>query len=203
MQDLPENEVKLVRLAAAGDDDAFCALRDRYARHLRLLIARYAPDPEDRRDLFSEIIARLLHNDKRALRAWEPRAPFAAYLTTIAVRHCIAWLGRRRGLRERIADLQPSGEEGGGLEDTVAAGPEAEPDAALERLTTRKAVHDAVMQLSDSDRLVLAMRFADGLTGAAIAKVLGITHGAARQRIYKALRRLADICEKLDDDLLS
>ncbi|MGC9319128.1 MAG: RNA polymerase sigma factor [Armatimonadota bacterium] len=202
MRDLPENEADLVRRAAERDDDAFCALRDRYARHLRMLIARYAPNPEDRRDLFSEIIARLLRDDRRALRAWEPRAPFAAYLTTIAVRHCIAWLGRRRGLQERIADLQPADEGGNPLEDAIPAGPESEPDAKVERLETRRILHHAAMQLSDSDRLVLAMRFADGLSGPAIARVLGITHGAARQRIYKALRRLADICEELEGELL-
>ncbi|MGI5819660.1 MAG: RNA polymerase sigma factor [Armatimonadota bacterium] len=204
MADIYAEEEKLVRLAASCDDDAFCALRDRYRQHLRVLVARYAPTPADREDIFSEIIARLLVDRKRALRNWEPIAPFGAYLTTIAVRHCLSWLDRRERT-PATTTLSSGGREVDKrelLQEMIAGGNEHEPDRIVTGHERRQALHGALMCLSDSDRLVLALRFDQEMTGPEIGRSLGITSGAARQRIFKALRRLSAIIDERDEGVI-
>lgn len=204
MERLPQAETELVQRAANCDDEAFCALRDRYARHLRMIIARYAADPEDREDLLSEITAKLLEDDRRVLRAWQPIAPFGAFLTAIAVRHCLAWLDRKNTRSEHVARLQPAAEDADVadiLERLIPADDKVQPEAAVIRRDRQETLHGFIMQLSDSDRLVLSLRFGEGMSGPAIARLLGISRGAARQRIYKALRRLAAIINQHDAEL--
>jgi len=48
-------------------------------------------------------------------------------------------------------------------------------------------------RLSVRDRLVLKLRFAEGLSGPAIAEALSISHNAANLAVLKALRRLERI----------
>jgi len=202
MADLQTDEEKLVELAANCDDDAFCELRDRYRQHLRVLVARYAPSPADREDIFSEIIARLLADRKKALRKWEPIAPFGAYLTTIAVRHCLSWLDRRSRTPNTFAlSAHDTDADEQALLQGIIPGDEADqPEHILTRRERRDMVHRCLMELSDSDRLVLALRFDQEMTGPEIGRALGITPGAARQRIFKALRRLAAILDASEHD---
>lgn len=201
---MPIDEEKLVKRAAGCDDDAFCRLRDRYHQHLRVLVARYAPSPADREDIFSEIIARLLADQKKALRKWKPIAPFGAYLTTIAVRHCLSWLDRRSRTPNMIALSANTADvdEQELLEELLPGDEQQQPEQLLTRRERRRVMRNCLTQLSDSDRLVLALRFDQGMTGPEIGRSLGITHGAARQRIFKALRRLAAVLEESDHDPL-
>ncbi len=202
MSDKRSDEDRLVARAASCDDDAFCALRDRYRQHLRVLIARYAPTPADLEDIYSEIIARLLADNKRALRNWEPTAPFAAYLTTIAVRHCLNWLDRN-SRHPRTVVLSAGGgdaDEREMLQEMIEGDEDDQPDRIVARRARRDAMHRALMELTDSDRLVLALRFDQGMTGPETGRALGIASGAARQRIFRALRRLAIVLAERDED---
>jgi len=190
---LPADEPSLVHLAAQCSDEAFCALTERFGRHLRLTVSRFAQNPEDRDDLQAEVVAKLLDNGKQALRVWRPIAPFIAYLTTIGVRHCLHWVERRRrleGLQTLQLPFHGLADDADWPERLVAADPADQPPAALERSLVQEALHDALQELSADDRLVLALRFEQGLNGPTVARLLGISPGAARQRIFKALRRL-------------
>lgn len=195
---ISRNETRLVELAASCDDEAFCALCDSYRQHLRVLVARYAPTRADREDIYAEIVARLLADRKRALRNWKPIAPFAAYLTTIAIRHCLNWLEQRSRTPSTLM-LSAGADTDDLLEDLIAAGEEHNPEQVLARRECRQQMHEALLELSAGDRLVLALRFEQGMSGPEIGRALGITPGAARQRIFKALRRLGRIVRERDE----
>ncbi|MFO8082152.1 MAG: sigma-70 family RNA polymerase sigma factor [Armatimonadota bacterium] len=200
---LPSDETRLVRLAASCDESAFCELIDRFDRCITSVVNRYASRPVDREDLRSEIVAKLLVRKKRALRTWKPTASFASYLSTIAARHCMDWLRRRGSLpRARL-----TGESGGSpdilLEEVIAAGDGANPHHCIEAGHRRETICQAFDQLSSSDRLVLYLRFDQELSGGEIAGLLGITHGAARQRLFRAISRLEDQMRRFCPELMS
>ncbi|HUS79670.1 MAG TPA: sigma-70 family RNA polymerase sigma factor [Armatimonadota bacterium] len=190
---LPHDEEQLVRMAAACDDAAFCAVRDRYLLQIQRVASRFAARTDDRDDLQADIIAGLLHDRKHALREWQPVAPFAAYLTTIATRHCMLWARREGRLHEaRLTALPDYKDEAttDAMERLIPADPDDDPDMLLERRETFTALSRALSEMSDADRLLLVMRFQDGMDGPAMARALGVSHGAVRQRLFKALRRL-------------
>jgi RNA polymerase sigma-70 factor (ECF subfamily) len=95
------------------------------------------------------------------------------------------WLNQRRGDRRRSAFLRR-------LPPPAPVPPPdepAEPDEVL-------AVRAALSALAADDQEILRLVTWDGLTGAQAARVLGCSAGAARVRLHRARRRLAEEMEK-------
>lgn len=197
---VPADEVRLVKTAAACSEEATATLLQRFRGAICHAISRFAATPTDREDLHSEVVMRLLSDDKRALRHWQPHAPFAAYVSSIAAHHCIDWLRGEGRLPPHAEDTAALGHTSvvDFLEETMPA-PSGNPEEALDQAQFRQAVADALQELSADDRLILYMRYEQESTGVEIASALGISHVAARQRIYRALRRLENT---LDDSPL-
>jgi len=203
---LPKDEVPLVRLAAECSQAAFTSLMDRFRRHLRLVVGRYADGRDDRDDLEADVVEKLLRDGKRPLRAWAPRAPFVAYLTTIASRHCIQWAERRNRLPAARRHALPPWDAPQG-EDWLARAPAnpstSDPSSIVEEAVVQRVLTAALGELSAADRLALALRFEQGLDGPDMGRVLGISPNAARQRVFKALRRLERLLVARHPDLFA
>ncbi len=190
---LPRNETDLIRLAASCHDGAFCAIRDRYLALLQRIVRKYSAETARCEDLEADIVARLLMDRKHLLRQWEPVAPFAAYLTTIATRYCQAQTSKdKRHATTPLGMLRDGAPESttDALERLIPADCSDQPGSALDRAETDRIVRRAMETLSDSQQVLLAMRFKDGLDGRTMASALGISHGAVRQRLMHALRKL-------------
>lgn len=199
---LPSDDTDLIRLAASCDHDAFCQVVERFSRYISSVLHRYAAHNADREDLRSEVVAKLLANRKRALRAWEPRASFGSYLATITARHCMDWLRRRGRLpRARLADAD-NGSPDDLIGEIASADEDSEPEQFMEVAQRRESIRQAVNRLSSDDRLVLYLRFDQELTGVEISELLGISHGAARQRLFRAVRRLEDQIQEVCPEVL-
>lgn len=201
---LPSDDTDLIRLAASCDDSAFCEVVRRFSPYIASVLRRYAARTTDREDLRSEVVTKLLANSKRALKAWEPRASFGTYVATIAARHCMDWL-RRKG-RLPCATLG-SGDDNGSpdhvLEEIIAADADDEPEELMQNHERQESLRLAIDGLSSDDRLVLYLRFDQDLSGVEISEMLGISHGAARQRLFRAVRRLEDRIEKVCPEILN
>ncbi|MFP3904408.1 MAG: RNA polymerase sigma factor [Armatimonadota bacterium] len=202
-ENIPDDEAALVKKAAACSAEAFDALMELFHTHLAIIVGKYAKRREDRADLQAEIVEKLLANDKRALRDWRPIAPFSAYLTTIATRHCLQWLERHKRLQEHtVRNLPgPNRNEEDIFDHICDPDTTADPPDQLKKEERAKTVRTAFAELSNDDRLILALRFEEEMTGPGIARILGISQGAARKRIYDALRRLKDALLRLEPEL--
>jgi len=197
---LPEHE--LIHLAATSNEEAFREVIRRFDRHITSVLRRYVSRRTDREDLRSEIIEKLLANNRRALRRWEPRASFGSYLATIAARHCMDWLTRRDRLPCVYLSSAGNGASDGYLEETTPAGPNSQPQHHLEIGERRSSLREAITALSSSDRLILYLRFDQYLSGVQIANFLGISHGAARQRLFRAIGRLEEQVRRTCPELM-
>ncbi|MFW6437955.1 MAG: RNA polymerase sigma factor [Armatimonadota bacterium] len=189
---LPADDTDLVRLAATSDEDAFCELIQRFDGHIASVLRRYASRASDREDLRAEIVEKLLANDRRALRRWEPRASFGSYLATIAARHCMDWLTRHNRLPRAYLTDGNGRDATRLLEEIALAPPDSQPQHSMEISQCREALRNAISALSGSDQFVLYLRFDQELSGVEIAECLGISHGAARQRLLRAIGRLEE-----------
>lgn len=199
---LPLDDVELIRRAAGCDEDAFCEVIERFDRHISSVVRRYASTRSDQEDLRSEIVAKLLSNDRRALRMWEPRASFGAYLATIAARHCMDWLSRRGRLPCTRLSNHDGADHDSVLEEIVAAERDSDPHCRFDQCRRLESLRQAIDRLSDDDRLVLYLRFDQELSGLEIADFLDVTHVAARQRVFRAVRRLEDQIRRLCPELV-
>lgn len=120
---------------------------------------------------------------ERALRAWgrfDPRrASELGWLLTIA-RNLLIDHYRR----DRSGQLEPLDE----YALPTVAGPE-------ERITSSPELVEALGQLAERDREVLALRFGGDLTGPEIAELLGLSLANVQQIASRSLRKLRELLE--------
>jgi len=161
--------------AALHDPRGFEPLYLRYADRL----FRYALSLTRSPTLADDIVSDTMIDAWRALDRFDPnRGSFASWLFTI---------GRRR-----IADQTRRDHRLWRALTRLAATPEAEdPLSAVVHADERAHLWQSLDRLPRSDREVLLLRYGAELTGREIGAVLGISDGAVRTRLHRALRRLA------------
>ncbi len=140
-------------------------------------------------DVLQEAIARVL---KRSA-AYDPQRSAHAWVVGFAIK--VLQERRRRELREQQYLAADTGSDSPGAERT--------PDALLERVsdlatTDRQGLLELLDLVNATDRRVLTLRFVYRLRGLELAQALGISHGAARTRVSRALSHLATAYHRAD-----
>jgi len=188
---LPQSEPELVRLAGACDPNAFSALVDGHRRRLQLVAKRFLKSREEREDLVQDVVHRLLHDGKRALREWQPFAPFAAYVSTIAWRRGLQAVGVQSRLPGggHLA-LPPGGDPPGDRWIPAASAQVGDPHALAVSADQAQVVREALADLPPRDQILLKLRFYEEMQPAEIGRILGLSSGTARKAVFDALRRL-------------
>jgi len=69
--------------------------------------------------------------------------------------------------------------------------------ASLEARERREVIRDALAALSESDREIIRQVVLDEVDLASVGAALGISHGAAKVRLHRARRRLAEAMEAI------
>jgi len=183
----PAELLRLLDSATTRDRDA--AWEAFVASHSRLLlhVARSTTRGHDAAmDAYAFILERLSADGCHRLRAFERvgRASFTTWLVVVARRLCIDFERQRYGrtrdgaardgdarrARRRLADLSAEEIDVAAIADLSSDGPDAEMDAAA----WRHALTQALGELEPRDRLLVALRFEDGLTAERIATTLAL-----------------------------
>ncbi len=102
-------------------------------------------------------------------------------------------------LEARSAHDAESIDTGGGGDDEDPGGRAATigaEDERLEQVDVRATISSAMGQLTDRDRLIIRLRFVDGLTQTQIAERVGVSQMQISRLLRNALRDLRDIVEE-------
>ncbi len=178
-----DSEATLVARAAAGDHDAYAALvrpHEHVAYRVAVSITGWNADAQ-------EAVQNAYVKAYRSLRRFRRGAAFKPWLLGIVVNE--ARNVRRSELRhERLAARAAE------RHDAAAAGAD-ETVLAREEVTT---VLDALTELSEADRLVIALRYFAQLPDAEAAALAGTSTGTYRVRLMRARRRLEALLEDAD-----
>jgi RNA polymerase sigma factor (sigma-70 family) len=186
-----ESDPGLVTLAQDGDTRAFDELVRRYTPRLYGLIYHMTANREDTADLLQDVFAKAY----RSLKRFMGRSSFYTWIYSIAVNMTLNFL-KKRGRQRKIS-----------LDD-VNTGIESDPEFI--RLTstadgTMKAVHvhelqkrlnEAMMRLSEDHRTVVTLYDIQGLQHSEISKILGVSEGTVRSRLFYAHRLLQNYLEE-------
>ncbi|MEP4050667.1 MAG: sigma-70 family RNA polymerase sigma factor [Litorimonas sp.] len=158
-------------LAIDGDLPAFDLLYRRWHPRLLRLASRLTGNSDEARDVMQDAaltIARDIHKLRDPAR-------FSAWAYTIVRRRASDYIDR--AIRVRKAALE--------MEVQIA---EHDPERAL-------SLRQALSQLPDVDRLMLALFYIDGLRGTEMAAALGIPLGTLKSRLFTARKKLKSIYE--------
>jgi RNA polymerase sigma-70 factor (ECF subfamily) len=177
----PRTEEALMAAYAAGDKAAFQSLFQLLAPRVHGFFLRKFGDPALADDLLQVTFMKV----HRARASYRRDAAVRPWIFTIAARVRLDEL-RRRGRQKEDAN-SPAIER---ITDVaVDAGIERGPEA-IARKDTAALVHQAIVQLPESQREVIHLHRFEGLTLEQIAQVLGTTEGAVKLRAFRAYERL-------------
>ncbi len=131
-------------------------------------------------DVAEDLTAETFLKVVRAADRFDPaRGTAKGWILTVARNVLVDW--RRRARLRRYLTL-------GTLHDLAYDAPSPE-----ERLLREEEVGhllDAVATLADADRELIGLRYGSGLDTAEVARILGISEGSVRTRLWRVLRRL-------------
>ncbi len=167
------SDAELVARCRAGDQQAWEAVVDRYARYVHAILVRvYRLDPHDAEDVFQEVFARVFERldtlrDGDALRPWIAQT----------ARNCAVDTLRRSG-RELAVDEVPE-----------------EADDGVATLDEALTVHAALDRLSADCHEILDRFFCRDESYRTIGAELDLPSGTIASRIARCLSRLRDVLE--------
>jgi RNA polymerase sigma-70 factor (ECF subfamily) len=173
---LMDNE--LVERTRAGDLRSYEELVRRYERLVGRVIYPYAGSDAAMEDLVQETFLRAFDR----LSTFNPEYRFKTWLLAIANNLGIDTLRRRRD----VIEFNPE------THAPLTRGPEA---VAVEADRARS-VRDSVLALPETYSVPIVLRYAEGLTYAEIAEIIGITVPALKSRLFRARNMLAGKLEE-------
>jgi RNA polymerase sigma-70 factor (ECF subfamily) len=165
-------DATLVARAAGGDRAALGALYDRHASTLLAVAFRLLMSRTDAEDVVHDVFVGL----PEALRRYEERGAFLSWLKRVTVRVALSRL-RHNEVRD-ARDLSPS-----------LGAPARDHDAVMD-------LEAAVASLPPSLRAVLVLKEIEGYSHVEIGEMVGISAGASKVRLHRALRALRAMLEE-------
>lgn len=166
--------------ARQGDNDAFQALVEQHSRAAFRLAFRMTGNEQDAEDVVQESLLKAY----RHLGRFETRADFGTWLYRI-VANCAVDAIRSRQARQKHTGAEP-------FEASTAAQSSQQPgpERLAESAEVQRRVAAALDGLSPLERAAFALRHYEGRSVAEICRTLGLGTSAAKQAIFRAVRKL-------------
>jgi len=164
----------MVTAALAGDDEAFETVIRTYSRRVYVVAYAILQDPSEAEDIVQETFLKA-HHQRAHLR--EPEK-FPAWLLTVT----------RNAARDRLRRRKPQAEPE--AFDTMADHRAATPGSAMEQQEHQVHLRRALATLPEQHRTALTLRYLEGLDYRAIETTMGLSNGALRGILGRALGTL-------------
>jgi RNA polymerase sigma-70 factor (ECF subfamily) len=179
-----QQDNEFVARAQAGDSAAFDELIVKYSPRLYGLVYNMTSNHEDTNDMLQDIWAKAF----RSIAGFRGQSSFYTWIHSIGVNMTINFL-KKRGRRHTMSlDDIDSGIQNDKefLELTATSTPVREADLG----ELQKRLNEALQKLSPEHRAAVTMFDIQGMPHAEIAKILGISEGTVRSRLFYAHRQL-------------
>lgn len=179
-----KQDTELIARTQAGDASAFDELIVKYSPRLYGLVYNMTSNHEDTNDLLQDIWAKAY----RSIVGFRGQSSFYTWIHSIAVNMSINFLKKRNRRKLVSLDDIDSGIQNDKefVELTASSTPIRE--ANLGEL--QKRLNESMQKLSSEHRAVVTMFDIQGMPHAEIAKILGISEGTVRSRLFYAHRQL-------------
>ena len=181
---------ELIARTQAGDPTAFDQLVVKYSPRLYGLVYNMTTNHEDTNDLMQDVFAKAY----RSIRGFRGQSSFYTWIHSIGVNMTINFL-KKRGRRYHMslddvdANIQNDKDF---IEQTATTNPVREADLA----ELQQRLNEAMMKLSYEHRAVVTMFDIQGMPHAEISKILGVSEGTVRSRLFYAHRQLQNYLEE-------
>jgi RNA polymerase sigma-70 factor (ECF subfamily) len=179
-------EKQWVRRAQSGDQAAFAELVHRHQRFVYNLALRGVNDPHEAEDIAQEAFLRAW----QALPRFQLKAKFSTWLYRIVVNLCYNRLPR---LKQELANIPVEGIDA--LPDVLPGNPEE----MMRNVERRAFLHEQIERLPDGYRLILLLRYQQGLSYQEISEVTETPLGTVKTGIHRAHRQLRQALQEFEE----
>lgn len=182
-----EQDRLLVERARTGDTTAFDTLVLKFTPRLFATVYHLTSNREDTSDILQDVFARAY----RSLTRFRGESGFHTWVHSIAVNTTLNFLkhrGRRRTLS--LEEMDSAIEQDKDYQELVATS-DVLRETSLNEL--RDQLNAALQQLPETHRAVVVMFDIQGLPHAEIGRIMGLSEGTVRSRLFYAHRQLQAI----------
>ena len=185
-----QDDSQWVKLAKTGDTAAFDKLVELYHSRIYTLTYQMTSNREDAEDLTQEIFVKAFE----ALPRFKGRSSFYTWLYRIGINKTINY--RKKRNRHRPLSLDAMEQEVKQDERYHDLSSKGSPLRNLSLSELQLKLNEAMQGLSEKHRTVVVMHDMQGIPHDEIAKVVGVSVGTVRSRLFYARRQLqADLGE--------
>jgi RNA polymerase sigma-70 factor (ECF subfamily) len=186
-----ESDLTLVGRAQNGDTRAFDELVRKYTPKLYGMVYNMTSNREDTADLLQEIFSKAY----RSLTRFMGKSSFYTWIYSIAVNMTLNFL-KKRGRHTKISldDVDTGIENDADFIEITTAARGTLREVNIHEL--QKRLNEAMMKLSEEHRTVVTLYDVQGLQHAEISKIVGVSEGTVRSRLFYAHRQLQNHLEE-------
>jgi RNA polymerase sigma-70 factor (ECF subfamily) len=183
---------QLVRLAQAGDKEAFEELVRRHQHRVFAVAGGILRRREDVEDIAQQVFVKAYFSLKR----FDQRAAFSTWLYKITVNEC--WdLLRKKKVRPLLyeSDLSEEQAQQFSASERMASGTQD----VSEKLEAQQQVERLLQGLDQRDRMMLILKEVEGFAIEEIAEILDLNANTVKVRLFRARRRIVNQARKRKD----
>jgi RNA polymerase sigma-70 factor (ECF subfamily) len=177
-----KNDYAAVRAILAGDKEAYGALVERHSHSLFRVAFRITGNEADAEDVVQEAFLR----GYQKLESFEARSSFGTWIYRIAVRGALDRISRGPAVDfSRVAGTTDPEQDEVQVADTATS-----PERLLLSGEIGAMQEFALQSLTATERTAFVLRHMEDCTTEEIAAVLGIAPNAAKQAVFRAVKKL-------------
>ncbi len=173
------NHFDVIQACQRGDEEAFRVLFDTHKDRVYSIALRYAGDSATAMDIAQDTFLKLLST----IQQFRGEASFESWLYRMVVNSCLDYHRKRRRFLPLLED---------GFEEALDVFRAPHESALQEMLREEQTerVQQVVAQLPEEQRIVVVLRYTDGLSYEEIADLLGCRRGTVASRLNRAHKAL-------------
>lgn len=195
----PDQEKKLLQDLRAKKQGSWERFVQEYSRLIHYSIQRtcqirsFPLRPEEREDLFHDILVHLISDEGRKLRQYKGKGgcTLATWIRTVSTHYVLDYIRKSRRTYFRVEFVA--------IEDTsreiTVIDPGDMPDDLLEDRQQESLVAEALAELDEDDRLFVELYYARELSTREIARILKISEGSIYSKVNRLKSRLKEKVE--------
>jgi RNA polymerase sigma-70 factor (ECF subfamily) len=186
-----KGDMTLVAAAKNGNRKAFEILVTRHQQRIFFIARRMTRRREDAEDVVQQSFQKAFTH----LRTFEGRSAFSTWLTRIAITEALMFLRRSRGFREVLIDDLNGNEETAAVLEVPDSSPD--PEAIYSQRERIEMLSLAMNELPAGIRRAIQLRELDERSSEETARIMGISVGALKGRMFHGRRKLRERLEHI------
>ncbi len=168
---------ELVKLAQKDDEQAFCALIQKYEKRIYNIAFKFMRNEYDAQDAAQDAIIKMFTN----IRKFSFQSAFTTWMYRVTANTCLDLLRKKNP----SADIEEF--------ERLAVSPEGNPAADTINRELGNAIKDAIRLLPEKYIPIIVLKDMDGMKYEEIAEIMNISVGTVKSRISRAREKLRTI----------